>query len=80
MDLTKLTPGKWEAVEKRDKAEWQGGWDVAPLNVVDGEYECGLLKKDDAEFIALAHNAFAGDAESLAWWEANRVKHIEKGG
>ncbi len=31
----------------------------------------------NAEFIVLARNAFAGDPEALAWWEANRVK-VEK--
>ena len=34
----------------------------------------------DLQFAALARNAFAGDPEALAWWEANRVKpeNVEK--
>lgn len=50
---------------------------------------CGLYKEPehylifnpdgtwaDTQFCALARNAFAGDPEALAWWEANR-KHRE---
>ena len=33
--------------------------------------------QEDARFFALARNAFAGDPESLAWWEANRERRTE---
>ena len=35
---------------------------------------CWMTDETDSAFCALARNAFDGDPEALAWWEANRKK------
>lgn len=62
MDIEKLTPAPWfESHGKLCRNGDLGG--VSPVT----------LDKNHREFIALARNAFAGDPEALAWWEANRA-------
>ena len=77
LDLSKLTPAPWEA-------DGYGGtedsWDIGhPCLDKQGRedflYRGHEMTKADAEFCALARNAFAGDPEALAWWEENRVEH-----
>lgn len=90
IDLTKLTPAPWwserrfsnecEIVPRikcaRDKNR-ECGWIADLIGAPYLGYESTLA---NAEFIALARNAFDGDPEALAWWEENRVKreHVEK--
>lgn len=64
MDLSKLTPEPWVADYIRIF-----GKDRHHVATCRGKNEHA-----DAEFIALARNAFAGDPEALAWWEANRKR------
>ncbi len=42
-----------------------------PVLVAEDDDDIG---KTAVEFAVLARQAFAGDPESLAWWEANRRK------
>lgn len=73
IDLTKLTAAPWEVHD---------GGPNHSICAVTGENTCGPLFErwdgsgdtTDAEFTCLARNAFAGDLEALAWWEANRSK------
>lgn len=71
MDLSKLTPAPWHA-EPVD-----GIWDVTNGPANDARERYSVLEdmtQNNAEFIALARNAFDGDPEALAWWEENRRK------
>lgn len=55
--------------------------DVAVIHTEHDEYGAHYSDEQgrvDLGFAALARNAFAGDPEALAWWEANRVKTPEK--
>jgi len=76
-DLSKLAPAPWAV-----KADHEhGGLFVAslegfPILLPESDGPDGLAA---LELAALARNAFAGDPEALAWWEANRVKHVEGG-
>jgi hypothetical protein len=62
LDLSKLTPAPW--------TYYPGGVYGPEPDEVD--VACCAQGNTDAEFIALARNAFDGDPEALAWWEANR--------
>jgi hypothetical protein len=46
--------------------------DTAPMTVAF--FGNGPAGETNALFFALARNAFDGDPEALAWWEANRRK------
>lgn len=69
MDLSKLTPAPWE-VRKDD--------DSGTLFIPRPNGFPMLLEEQDdpvpLEFAALARNAFDGDPDALAWWEANRKR------
>lgn len=60
IDLSKLEPAPWE-VDGRGLRYYPKRGGVSPVN-------------NFAEFAALARNAFDGDPEALAWWEANRKR------
>ena len=69
MDLSKLTPAPWEA----DGYHGEDGWDVG-VEDSDGVSLRPLgtgFRKDDAEFIALARNAF--DVMVRRGWTATLI-------
>ena len=69
MDLSKLTPAPWEA----DGYHGEDGWDVG-VEDSDGVSLRQLgtgFRKDDAEFIALARNAF--DVMLRRGWTATLI-------
>lgn len=79
LDLKKLTPAPWEA----NQDGYDGAWQVVSsdrwtfIGVGHHPQSGRATDKDeheaaDAAFIAMARNAFDGDPEALAWWEANR--------
>jgi hypothetical protein len=73
MDLTRLTPAPCEA-DDTHLVSGRGVWPDGRARTL--RETAGFAKFNqaaDAEFAALAWNAFAGDPEALAWWEANRV-------
>ncbi len=76
MDLTELAPAPWSVLyDAASGSWWIGHPNGGPM----------LLCEDDKDpacvaamyFAALVRNAFAGNPEALAWWEANRVKQHE---
>jgi hypothetical protein len=68
MDLEKLTPAPWTCEEgERLAFVTRSGRCIGSFGWWEGEDG-----NADAAFIALARNAFDGDPEALAWWEANR--------
>lgn len=86
MDLSKISPAPWVAVENPQCDSAMVCY-VSQETVEDESVCCAGLDvyhdmekvKVNAQFIALARNAFAGDPEALAWWEANRVKVDHEG-
>lgn len=74
MDLEKLTPAPWEVDGyNSDEDTWELGHPCVDKNGRDDFLVRGSdMKKADAEFCAMARNAFDGDPEALAWWEKNR--------
>ena len=83
IDLTKLTPAPWRVTTPEQEGLSQHGSadGVRIYGSVDSQWvaDVGVGLNDpervaNAVFIAMACNAFAGDPESLAWWEANRVR------
>ncbi len=76
MDLSKLSPAPWTG-----RGSEGGVYGV--VSDADGKQIMSALWPNPvvhAEFAALARNAFAGDPEALAWWEANRVKKESSNG
>ena len=78
IDLSKITPAPWicgrVARDEEPDTCIIGAHGVFFARVVGSP---GRPAEHDATFIALARNAFDGDPDALAWWEANR-KHVEK--
>lgn len=74
IDISKLTPAPW-GVGKQGVSVYGPDHcavvDTCNRPIADDDDVSG--EECDLEFIALARNAFAGDPEALAWWEANRV-------
>jgi hypothetical protein len=71
-----ITPAPWHAGKPcADLCEHtrtcSNVWADGGLDVTS---PCAGLSDADATFIAMARNAFAGDAAALAWWEENRTK------
>ena len=64
LDLSKLSPAPWVNC----------GTELFFWRQRQGTRHQQISKEADAEFIALARNAFDGDPEALAWWEANRKR------
>ena len=64
MDLSKLSPAPWVNC----------GTELFFGRQRQGTRHQQILKEADAEFCALARNAFDGDPEALTWWEANRKR------
>ena len=88
IDLSKLSPAPWWA-DNRGRSIDEFHHVVIDR---DGKILFDTLNSDaakkgvsrwdeqgriDLEFVALARNAFAGDPEAKAWWEANRVKWVK---
>lgn len=79
IDLTKLTPAPFEVVPidgKSIEAAFTGtqALVVQTVDHEDGKHVAFFFSDSptDAAFFAMTRNAFAGDPEALAWWEANR--------
>ena len=68
MDVGKLTPAPWGNSTSGDYVFGPTGYPLllAEDSNDEGEAACA--------FAALARNAFDGDPEALAWWEANRKR------
>lgn len=80
MNLEKLTPvEKWEPDFEDGSIE--GILTMVPhanvntINRLGEEYS-----RADLEFIWLARQAFDGDPEAFAWWEANRRRRVTSAG
>ena len=79
IDVTKLTPAPWimEARQPGDKRilieQRHDSWHrfMCEVDCDDCDTETAIA---NAQFIELSRNAFAGNPEALAWWEANRTK------
>lgn len=69
IELSKLTPAPWEA-----SVSYQQIVSADGTTVIEASDGFGVVCAADKMFIALARNAFDGDPEALAWWEANRRK------
>ena len=69
LDLSKLTPAPWEVVTDASGGHYIPHHDHFPMLLPECEVDADLAA---LEFAALARNAFDGDPEALAWWEANR--------
>ncbi len=69
IDLSKLSPAPWFVNPRTG--------DLCHGDPNDDRDNYPIDDPDADEFVALARNAFAGDPEALAWWEANRVKARE---
>ena len=67
IDLSRLTPAPLYWSEDQDAYVYKG---EKPYGYV----VCRMHSMTDAEFFVLARNAFAGDPEALAWWEANQLR------
>jgi hypothetical protein len=81
MDLSKLTPAPWKVdcvLEESCPSHWCVPI-IGPNGGMAGHVYGNESRMSNAHFIALARNAFDGDPEALAWWEANRNRreHIE---
>ncbi len=71
-DLTQLSPAPWEAKDWRVCSFPIKGIAVV-CDTANNQASRNDENKANAAFIAMARNAFAGDPEALAWWEANRT-------
>lgn len=77
MNLNRLTAAPWTASKGHSEHKNENWCVLSPFNYPDHAitgWGSVTQSQADAEFIALARNAFDGDPEALAWWEANRVK------
>ena len=84
IDISKLSPAPWRDVVNPFGVPPDGTEGVFVIDssgcwiVTIGHHPVWTAmnahRRANAAFIALARNAFNGDKEALAWWEANRVK------
>lgn len=81
IDLSNLTPAPWERFEEDQAQVFEGErlyrygvWNINQHPIVCMSPVQSELRGDatDMDFIAIARNAFDGDPDALAWWEANR--------
>lgn len=92
IDLTNLTPAPWKVWKVCHDPDDQVDNDSLAIRAGDGAMVAEAwpmvgdsvdgfdpAQQANADFIALARNAFAGDPEALAWWEENRTR-AKKGG
>ena len=83
VDLSKLTPAPWRTSGSKSYVLPSHGEPYKIAQLGGSPSSPGLIARDDeslahdAEFIALARNAFDGDPEALAWWEMNRKRREE---
>lgn len=81
MNLEKLTPAPWH-YKVSDCAYPHSVFGPSSCDGSSTSVAHSVWTHDraptDMAFIALARNAFAGDPEALAWWEANRVREAGK--
>jgi hypothetical protein len=86
-NLDLLTAAPWQKCGAHDGAcpcllLWSRTADVAILSGITEKtphFEEGVSEEaaqTNLAFAAIARNAFDGDPEALAWWEAHRVKAI----
>ncbi len=78
MDVSKLTPAPWHTggTTFRPSGPKKNVWTAPEPGMQSGQMVAENATPTDAEFIAMARNAFDGDIEALAWWNANRVKRL----
>ncbi len=81
MDLSKLSPAPWKRGDKTTQVD-AGDVHADGVRVAQCWTSSFAPPVDEAaanaEFIAIARNAFDGDPEALAWWEANRRRRENK--
>lgn len=79
MDIRELSPAPWTAWQNipTGSNDWSGKACVGGLPFLSVD-RSPCFRETDAAFIALARNAFDGDPEALAWWEANRRRREQQ--